>query len=150
MSTNTININPSSIVVNTDSAIIFPNNVQVNGIMVGTASYALNGGIGYSAITQSVLLINTQTVYPIFSHSTASLSSAIYNYTVVSGSNGRVGNISSIFTNNSVNWGELDSTSIGTTTDITMSVGLNNGNVILYAASSSSMKWSISAIATYM
>ena len=100
--------------------------------------------------SQSIVLTNTQSQYNIFTYPTRSCSSAVYNYSVFSGSNGRAGHINAIFINNLVSWNDVACTPIGTTTDITTSVVLNGNNVNLYAAASSSLNWQISATATYL
>jgi hypothetical protein len=68
----------------------------------------------------------------------------------MSSSNIRAGSITSAFISGSLTFSEVSTTDIGDTSQVTMSVGLDAGNVILSSGVNSTTGWIIKAKAEYL
>jgi hypothetical protein len=90
----------------------------------------------------------TQTVsgpFTIYSIPTASYDGAFIDYTVKSGSNARAGTIMSTWAGSSIEFTEVDTMDIGSTTAVNLSMVLSGANAIL-TGSSSTGAWTIRTI----
>jgi Pectate lyase superfamily protein len=85
----------------------------------------------------------------ILSQNTGSYNSAFYQYSCISGSNMRAGNINAIFLNGIVDYNETTTVDIGTL-PLTMSVTLNGGSNIQLVATASSNNYTIKTISKYI
>jgi hypothetical protein len=74
------------------------------------------------------LASGTQTIS---TNATSSFTSVFYNYTLVSGSNARAGQLIAVWNGNSITYTENSTTDIGTTGNVALTASLSTGNVIL-------------------
>lgn len=101
-------------------------------------------------VTQSVDIAIASTNHILLQHSTSSIVSAFYNYSVSSGSNARAGTISAIWNGSSILYSDNSTDDIGDTTDIYVFPILSYGVCQLIGYSSSSINWNVNARGTYL
>lgn len=89
------------------------------------------------------------TISTVIQNSTGSYNAAFFDYAIFSSSNSRAGTIVSTWNGGSIVYNETCTTDIGNTSQITMIVGLNAGNVQLLA-SGSVTNWNIKSAARYI
>ena len=85
----------------------------------------------------------------IISANTGSYTAAFYNYTVSSASNARSGTIQTVWNGTSIQFNEVTTLDIGSTTPVTMSVVLSGGNVVLQAQTGNG-GWIIKSTANFL
>ncbi len=90
--------------------------------------------------------INTGTGQIIYQLPTASYWGAFYDYSVKSGSVGRVGSITAMWSGSSVNFTETTASSFGTTTEFRLGVIVTGSNMALTGSTTSGDSWIVRTI----
>ena len=133
------------------TASFLPNNTyQITASQAVSTSLALNLLNYPTNVTQSVSVYVSASNYIILQRSTASLLSAFYDYTVVSSSNARSGQITSVWNAATIIYSDTSTSDIGDTSDCYVFTQLTNDTCSLIAYTSSSLSWSISARGRYL
>jgi hypothetical protein len=117
--------------------------------------YALSGSIGggsgefytttntpFRSGSNTDVDIGTEAVITV---ATSSFSSAFFDYVILSGSNSRAGTVVSVWNGNTIEFAETSTKSIGTTTDVNLSVTLSSGDVVLNATTTTN-DWTVKAL----
>ena len=91
-----------------------------NSLIVSSSQITNKNVIGLSSGTQTISTTPT-----------ASYTSAFYNYTVLSGSNARAGQIMVVWDGSSLAYTDNSTTDIGTTGNVALTASLSTGNVVL-------------------
>ena len=91
-----------------------------NSLIVSSSQITNKNVIGLSSGTQTISTTPT-----------ASYTSAFYNYTVLSGSNARTGQIMVVWNGSSLAYTDNSTTDIGTTGNVALTASLSTGNVVL-------------------
>jgi hypothetical protein len=154
--TNSVVLGGQNITGNTDDTVYVPylnirdlatgtsvNNLGVDSqgnVVVGSGSGALNTTVKLSASTGSTV---------VYSIPTSAYTGAFFEYTVGSGTNFRAGNITSIWDGSNAQFVDSyaggSSPEIGSTSDISFSVGISSGNAELLS-SATTTNWDVKVI----
>jgi hypothetical protein len=119
--------------------------------------YALSGSVGGGGSGEFYTTTNTPFrsgsntdvdtgTEAVITVSTSSFSSAFFDYVILSGSNSRAGTVVSVWNGNTIEFAETSTKSIGTTTDVNLSVTISSGNVVLNATTTTN-DWTVKALA---
>ena len=100
--------------------------------------------------SNSNILTTSNIQFLILSEPTASYKSAFYDYSVSSGSNIRAGSLTTVFVGGSIQYYQTTTADIGNTSNLTMSVGINSGNIQLSSSVSTTTGWTVKAMARYI
>ena len=129
------------------------------GSLQGTASYAtqaLNANTasyfnGTSLTISQSLTINQNTAslasgtQTISTNSTGSYTSAFYKYTLASGSNARAGQVMAVWNGANIQYTDVATNDIGTTSNVALTASLSGGNVLLTSTLPSS-GWTVKTL----
>lgn len=115
---------------------------NVSCLTLTASTVLLKNGVlfDYNSSNSSVILQN----------STGSYNAAFFDYVAISSSNLRSGTVFSCFTGSNIHYTEYSTTDIGDTSQVTMSVDLNNGNVRLLSTVPVGYTWNIKAFGRYL
>ncbi len=118
-----------------------------------SASFAITSSnlIGWNFVNTGSL---SQTLGPnsqslVVGLSTGSYLAVFFDYAAASGSNVRAGTIFGSWVGSSISYAEVSNVDVGNTNDVTMSLGLNGGNVQLSASVNTSI-WNIRALGRFI
>ena len=115
-----------------------------------TASYANSGfAIGISQISTATVASSIAGANNLFTTSTGSFSGAKYLYTATSASNARMGEVLAVWNGGSVQYTDISTLDIGTTTTVTASVAIVTAQAQLNFQTSNS-GWNIKSQATFL
>lgn len=114
-----------------------------------TSSYATVFTISDSVITTAGNPSTSVGSNIIFDQATGSYNSAFYKYSVVNGSNSRVGEVIASFSNGAVTFTDFSTIDNGSTTAVTMSAAIVGANIQLLAQTNTS-GWNIKSQVTYL
>ena len=120
-----------------------------------TASYALTSSYATTfTLDRSLLdysLVNSSTVGSnnVFTQATGSYTSMFINYTAASGSNARAGQVTAVWNGGTVEFNDVSTADIGTTTAVTSSVVIVSGDVQFNIQTNTS-GWRIKSTATFI
>jgi hypothetical protein len=117
------------------------NNVT-SASFASTASYASTFIISSSLYSAQSATGSASTTTTLVSVPTSSYTAGFFDYTVSSGSNARAGTIMSVWNGSSVQFTDNSTLDIGNTNDVTMSIALSGGNVLL-RSTTTAFQWSI-------
>lgn len=110
----------------------YTSDVQVSGsLTVSSSLYSAGGNTAAAATTTTILTI-----------ATGSYRAGFFDYTVSSGSNARAGTVMSVWNGSSVEFTDTSTLSIGSTSDLVMSVTLSGANALLRATTTTSA-WTV-------
>lgn len=121
-----------------------------------SASYALNASTasyfnGTSLTISQSLTINQNTAslasgtQTISTNSTGSYTSAFYKYTLASGSNARAGQVMAVWNGANIQYTDVATNDIGTTSNVALTASLSGGNVLLTSTLPSS-GWTVKTL----
>jgi hypothetical protein len=127
----------------------------VSASYAATSSYANNFAVAgtftfdgtlndYSSVASSIVGSNN-----IFTQSTGSYRGAFYKYTLYNGTNARSGEIMAVWNAGSVQYTDVSTLDIGTTTDVTASVAIVTSQAQLNFQTNTS-GWTIKVLSTYI
>jgi len=120
------------------------------------------GNISCSVITASLVNLKNAVLFDynkstantvtntVIENLTQSYNSAFFDYVVINDVNLRAGTILCAFTGSNITYTEYSTTDIGVTSDITMSVDLNNSNIRLLSTIPFGQTWDIKAFGRYL
>jgi hypothetical protein len=111
-----------------------------------TASFLENFHFDRNTFTMA----NLNTHYPIVYRHTGSFESVFVDYTVTSGSNRRCGQLMGTWSSGSIAYTHVTSSNIGTTLDVTMSLGMSASVVQLSGSCMTFKPWTVKAFARYL
>jgi hypothetical protein len=115
-----------------------------------TSSYANSGfAIGISQISTATVASSIAGANNLFTTSTGSFSGAKYIYTATSASNARMGEVLAVWNGGSVQYTDISTLDIGTTTAVTASVAIVTAQAQLNFQTSNS-GWTIKSQATFL
>jgi hypothetical protein len=121
-----------------------------------TASYAISASaaattfsIGAAVETYGSYINTIAGANTIISTPTGSYSGAFYKYVAVSGSNARAGEVMAIWNNTTVQFTDVTTNDIGSTTMVTSSVSLSAGSAVL-SFTTNTNNWNIKTFVTYL
>jgi hypothetical protein len=103
-----------------------------------TGSLLLSSSL-YSSLGATASAATTTTIASI---STGSYTAGFFDYTVASGSNSRAGTVMSVWNGASVQYTDNSTLDIGNTNDVTMSIALSGGNILL-RSTTTAFQWII-------
>jgi hypothetical protein len=112
--------------------------LHVNGNAIITGSLAVSSSL-HSAGGNTATAGTTTTILTV---ATGSYRAGFFDYTVSSGSNARAGTVMSVWNNSSVEFTDNSTLSIGSTSDIVMSVTLSGGSALLRSTTTTSA-WTV-------
>jgi hypothetical protein len=120
-----------------------------------TASYALTSSYASTFVLDRSLLdyslVNSSTVGSnnVFTQATGSYTSMFINYTAASGSNARAGQVTAVWNGSTVEFNDVSTADIGTTTAVTSSVIVVSGDVQFNLQTNTS-GWRIKSTVTFI
>jgi len=100
-------------------------------LSISSSLYSSLGATGSAATTTTIVSVPT-----------GSYTAGFFDYTVSSGSNSRAGTVMSVWNGNNVQYTDNSTLDIGTTNDVTMSVALSGGNILL-RSTTTAFQWII-------
>ena len=89
-----------------------------------------------------VLSAGTNTIYSI---PTSAYTGAFFDYTVISSTGARAGNVMSIWSGSTAQYTDVATNDIGSTTDVTFSVSVS-GNYAVFSSSATTANWTLKTI----
>ncbi len=131
--------------------------MTLDGTNVGinTSSPAAKLDIKGDLIVSSSLIINQNTAslasgaQTISTNATSSYTAVFYNYTVASGSNARAGQVSAVWNGGSIQYTDVSTTDIGSTSGVAFTASLNGANVRLTTVLPTS-GWTVKTLANLL
>jgi hypothetical protein len=117
------------------------NNVT-SASFASTASYASTFIISSSLYSAQSATGSASTTTTLVSVPTGSYTAGFFDYTVSSGSSARAGTVMSVWNGASVQFTDNSTLDIGNTNDVTMSVALSGGNMLL-RSTTTAFQWSV-------
>ena len=114
--------------------------LDVNGDAIITGSLTVLSSL-YSAGGNTATAATTTTILTV---ATSSYRAGFFDYTVSSGSNARAGTVMSVWNGSSVEFTDNSTLSIGSTSDVVMSVTLSGANALLRSTTTTSA-WTVKA-----
>ncbi len=114
-------------------------------IVTGSLAITANLTLSQSSFTNqntSSLASGTQTIS---TNATGSFTSAFYNYTISSGSNARAGQVMSVWNGGSIQFTDVTTSDIGSTTAVALTASLSGANVIL-SSTLPSLGWTVKTV----
>ena len=148
---NTSSINTNNI-YNTNSGSV--------GIGTSNPTHTLEvvGDISCSVLTSSLILLKNSILFDyssstntvILQNYTGAYNAAFFDYVAISASNLRAGTVFSCFTSSNIHYTEYSTTDIGNTSQVTMSVDLDNSNIRLLSSVPVGYTWNIKAFGRYL
>jgi len=143
----------------TNGSNIYYNNGNVGiGNTNPVNSLDVTGNINSTVISSSLIILKNKVLFDynssnssvVLQNITQSYNAAFFDYVAISSSNLRSGTIFSCFTGSNIHYTEYSTTDIGDTSQVTMSVDLNNGNVRLLSTVPVGYTWNIKAFGRYL
>ena len=143
-------------ILDVNGSAIISGSLTVTGGITGsissaaTASYANSGfNIGISQISTATVASSIAGANNLFTTSTGSFSGAKYIYTATSASNARMGEVLAVWNRGSVQYTDISTLDIGTTTAVTASVAIVTAQAQLNFQTNTS-GWTIKSQATFL
>ena len=138
----TVGAYPSATLATFSSGSVIALTISGSG-MRGTGSFNYSGSISATSISTTILnlsqssFVNQNTsslssgIQTISTNATGSFTSAFYNYTLSSGSNARAGQVMTVWNGSSIQFTDVTTTDIGSTSAVALTASLSGANVIL-------------------